>query len=374
MNIRRRKDSRKESKTDNKIGRSLMASKADVVNYYSMLKYLYPEIGNKTIDIEMCDTIDDVYALVLCKWCGTLAKQGLYKEYVTIENEELTSPRGQINFQETIARQTIKTGKIVCSYDELSENIYLNKIIKGTLQYFSHEETINDNIKTEIMKAMQMFNAVDYTDIKTIAWKNIRYNNSTIRYKHPIELCKTYIDEHKEIKKGNYTDSERLYILFKRQMLKFIKQKFSENRTVEVFDRPYTLDTEPEFEVKLFKRQMLIAISNDTHSLLYMIRLQDEKALRNEDNILLKRSHEFVKYMREFKVDHGTVVNGTMIYVNIDNRKLNLQPMNINVYDDYAIGELTVDIYDQWRFIENKLEEPIKFFIQRSERKAFVHS
>ena len=109
-----------------------------VENTWEMLKTLYKELKHKkfsTLDITSVQTIDDLYALVLVKWCTSLAKEGLYKEYVVVENEELSSPKGQINIQESIARQTMSRGTLLCSYDELSDNIYLNHILKGTLQY-----------------------------------------------------------------------------------------------------------------------------------------------------------------------------------------------------------------------------------------------
>ena len=335
----------------------------NVENAWEMLKYLYHELRTKkfkAMDISKCKTLDDLYALVIATWCTALAKEGLYKEYITIEDEELTSPRGQINIQETIARQSMKRGVIVCSYDELSEDIYLNHVLKGTLQYFLYDNSIDKLVKLEIQKSMQLFNGVGYIDIK--------YNNSTIRYKHLLEICKTYLDEHNIIKNGNYSDDDRLYVLFKRQLTKYLNTKYGEVDKVEVFEMPFTMENEPQFEKTIFKQQRMIAIKTDTQALVFMIRLQDEIMIK-EPKLPRLRLEEFVGYLREYKKNNKIKVAGTIVYVNTVEGKLNLQPITVNNIQDYMVGETTVDIHDQWRFIENKITDAYKFFIEREKNR-----
>lgn len=344
----------------------------NVENAWEMLKYLYHELRTKkfkAMDISKCKTLDDLYALVIATWCTALAKEGLYKEYITIEDEELTSPRGQINVQETIARQSMKRGTIVCSYDELSEDIYLNHVLKGTLQYFLYDNSIDKLVRLEIQKSMQLFNGVGYVDIKYIKWKDIKYNNSTIRYKHLLEMCKTYLDEHYLMRTENYTDDDRLYVLFKKQITKYLGIKYGEIDIVEIFEMPFTMESESKFEKTIFKQQRMITVKTDTQALVFMIRLQDEIMIK-EPKISRLRLEEFVQYLREYKKNNKIKVAGTIVYVNTDASKLNLQPITVNNVNDYMIGETTVDIHDQWRFIENKIDDAYKFFIEREKNKG----
>ena len=104
-----------------------------VGNTYRMLKYLYMEMNSKrfgAIEIEKCNNLIELYALVISTWALSIAKEGLYKEYISIVGEEMTSPVGQVDVQETITRQTKIRGSVVCNYDELSDNIYINQVIK----------------------------------------------------------------------------------------------------------------------------------------------------------------------------------------------------------------------------------------------------
>lgn len=344
----------------------------NVENAWEMLKYLYHELRTKkfqAMDIGKCKTLDDLYALIISTWCTALAKEGLYKEYVTIEDEELTSPRGQINVQETISRQSMKRGTIICSYDELSEDIYLNHVLKGTLQYFLYDNSIDKLVRLEIQKSMQLFNGVGYVDIKYVKWKDVKYNNSNIRYKHLLEVCKTYLDEHALMRVSNFSDDERLYILFKKQIIKYLNIKYGEVDTVEMFEMPFTLDNEPKFDKEIFKQQRMIAIKTETEALVFMVRLQDNLMIK-EPRLARTRIEEFVTYLREYKKNNKIKVSGTIVYINTDSSKLNLQPITVNSISDYMVGETTVDIHDQWRFIENKINDAYKFFIEREKNRG----
>lgn len=342
-----------------------------IENTWSMLQYLYPELKGKrfkTLDITVVDTIDDLYAIVLARWCASLAKEGLYKEYVEIENEEMTSPRGQVNVQESITQQTTSRGTLICSYDELSENIYMNHILKGTLQYLIYDNEISELAKHEAEKTMQLFNGVEYVDISYVQWKNIKYNNSNMRYKNLLEVCRNLIMERNLVKVGELDDNKRLYILFKKQIVKWFRSKY-EDDIVDIFEQPFTMpNLEPPFEYKMNKVQKLLTIRTDTQALVLCIRLQDELLL--EDNTLARKQiNELVKYLREYKKLYKVKVSGCLVYINTDKRKLNLNPITVNMVNDYMVGETTIDIHDQWRFITNKLDDTYKYFIQREKNK-----
>jgi len=102
-----------------------------------------------------------------------------------------------------------------------------------------------------------------------------------MRYKHLLEMCKSVVDENKIEKVTEYKENERLYVLFKKQMLKYINTTYGDTDKVVIFEQPYTLDNEPEFEKKVFKTQPMIAIKTDKVALILLIRLQDELARKD---------------------------------------------------------------------------------------------
>lgn len=339
-----------------------------VENAFNMLKFLYDELGNRrfeTIDISICKDLDDLYALIISLWCMSLAKEGLYKEYVTVEGEELTSPKGQVNLSESITRQTILNGKLVCDYDELSDDIYINQVLKGTLLFLANDNSLSESIVKIAKKALQSFNGVSYTEINNIRWKNVVFNNNNSRYKHLIEICQSYYGEKDIENKIGLDDGTRVYILFKKQLLKYLKETYSEEQNVVIpFEQPYTLEDEPPFEIRLNKQQKMVAIENGDRAVLYLIRLQDDLA-KNDSKMQRKRMYELLRYVREYESFRRVKTTGVIVYTNIDRRRINMNPMSINSVDNHMLGEVIVDLFDQWRYIVTKLNEPYKAFIER---------
>lgn len=340
-----------------------------IENAWNMLKYLYSELKSKrfkNIDLSEIDTLDNLYALVITMWCASLAKEGLYKEYVEHEDEELESPKGTINIAKSLVEQTRTRGALLCTYDELSEDIYLNHILKGTLQYLLYDSAVSDKVKAKIKKAMQMFNGIGYIDINYISWKNVRFNNNNIRYKHLIEMCKTLLAERKLVKTIGLTDDDRLYILFKKQILKYYKEEYSsKGDIVESIEVNYKeTDDDTLFEKKVTSRQSIVTIRDEKSALVILVKLQSDKVI--QDNTISKRNlNELVEYIREFKQTNKIRVSGALIYVNTNKKRLNLQPILVNNIKGFMIGEQTIDIHDQWRFIKIKLDDAYKFFIAR---------
>jgi len=338
----------------------------NVTNAFEMLKFLYPEIKSKrfgAIDLTMCTTLKELYALVIATWCASIAKEGLYKEYVTHEQEEMVAPQGQIDVQQTIIQQTKIRGALICNYDELSDDIYLNHILKGALNYYLFNGDINSKIKVVIQKALQLFNGVRQVDLMSIKWKEVKFNNNTMRYKHLLEMCKNVVDENRIEKIAEYRENEKLYVLFKKQML-----TYGDVDKVSKFEQPYTLDNEPEFEKKVFKSQPMIAIKTEKVALILLIRLQDELA-EKDIKVVKQRQEEFVNYLREYKKENKVTVSGGMLYINTNPNNLNLKPMTTIVVDDYSVGEIVIDIYDQWRFIVNKINDVYKYYIAREKNR-----
>jgi hypothetical protein len=218
---------------------------------------------------------------------------------------------------------------------------------------------------------MQMFNGVQYVDINYIRWKDIRFNNSTMRYKHLIEVCRNVYNERKMAKTVGLDDNIRLYILFKKQLIKYFQLKYGEEDKVEIFEQPYTMADESPFELSLNKVQSMVAIRTDNQALVLMIRLQDKKMLE-DSKIGRARLNELVSYLRIYKHDRSIKTAGTIIYVNTNKNKLNLNPITVNNIDDFMVGETIVDIHDQWRYIAGKIDDAYKCFIGKAKNKKKV--
>lgn len=340
----------------------------DVENTWQMLRYLYDELRTKrfnNFDVSSLQNVDELYASIISRWCESIAREGLYKEYIIIEDEELSSPKGQLNIQASISMNTRSRGTLICSYDELSGDIYLNHILKGALTSIVADHNISKEVKLEAQKTLMLYNGVSYTDLNEVKWKTVKFNNDTMRYKNIIDIIHNLTFEKKALLNGTLTEDARIYQLFKRQLFKWVKVNYGSEDTVEVFKMPFDPELEPQFELKINKVNKLIVIKTEEKALLMSVKLQTKEVL--DDATLGKRHMEDLVFgLRDYAKDNRVKVSGCIVYVNTDKTKINLQPIMMNVVNDYSVGIQVVDIHDNWNYIANKINDCYKIFIERS--------
>jgi mcrBC 5-methylcytosine restriction system component-like protein len=324
-----------------------------IENTYKMLKYLYVEMNSKrfgAVEIDKCNNLLELYALVISNWALSIAKEGLYKEYINIEGKEMTSPIGQIDIQETINRQTKIRGSIVCNYDELNDDIYINQVVKSIL-YEINKEDVNEYVRKYIKKTLQRFNGITVRELKYERLGSIKYTNSNIRYKNLINFCRSTLEENRI----NASDEDRGYIVFKKQLIKYIASMYPD-LIINSFQSEIDDDI---IDKRVLKIDNIIVIRDEEKAILISVRLQDKdvkvdaKDIRNKQEYILRLAKQ---YYNENKLK----TTGAIVYANMDIRKINIEPLTTTVYDGFMIIETVVDVFDHWRYIESKIAALVK--------------
>ena len=103
-----------------------------IKNIYYMLAYAFQVLRQKNYDnvaAEDFDNVQDLFAAILAKGVSQQIKQGLYREYIT-KNEDLSILRGKLGIYGTIKNQIQRKMLLSCEYDELSVNNIFNQILK----------------------------------------------------------------------------------------------------------------------------------------------------------------------------------------------------------------------------------------------------
>lgn len=97
-----------------------------------MLSYAFKNLESicqYTADCETFENMQDLFSVILYKGISNQLKRGLYKEYIE-EQEKLTTIRGKININKSIKTNSLFEKKLICEYDEFSENSYFNRVLK----------------------------------------------------------------------------------------------------------------------------------------------------------------------------------------------------------------------------------------------------
>ena len=140
-----------------------------VRNIYYMLCYNFfgerlNEKDEAKLGDEAFENIYNLFSLLLCLLLKKQIKKGLYKEYIDM-TDEISTVRGKINLNKSINNNSLAKGKIVCEFDEYSENCLLNQVIKTTMFNLIKSKKIGTKTKTELKKLMRYFITIDIIDI-----------------------------------------------------------------------------------------------------------------------------------------------------------------------------------------------------------------
>lgn len=162
-----------------------------IKNIYYMLSYAYHPLKQdayKNISTEEFDHIHDLFAAILAKGVGLQLKHGLYRKYVPMKSE-LSALRGKINILDSIQLKVQKTNRLVCEYDELSENNYFNQILKTTMLYLISFSEVTPVNKAALKKVILFFSNVDIIDVHSINWSMLGYSRNNATYKMLMNIC-----------------------------------------------------------------------------------------------------------------------------------------------------------------------------------------
>ena len=132
-------------------------------NIYHMLSYAFQTLNQETYDDVAVESFDEMYnllAAILAKGIGLQLKQGLYREYIS-RQEELPVMRGKINMPGTIKNKLAHERVLTCDFDELSENNTLNQILKTTVMLLLRNGKVQEKYKDDLKKKMLYFSNVD---------------------------------------------------------------------------------------------------------------------------------------------------------------------------------------------------------------------
>ncbi|MDR0913056.1 MAG: hypothetical protein LBM96_10700 [Methanobrevibacter sp.] len=162
-----------------------------IQNIYYMLSYAYKNLKiNENVEIasEYIPHIYDLLSRLFIEAINNLIRRGFFKEYI-LENEDTSNIKGKINISESIKRRTTIYKKLNCSYDDFSENVIFNQIIKTTLENLIRINDLNQDYKKDLKKLKLFFNNVNSINLNKNTFKSIMWNRNNRYYILIINIC-----------------------------------------------------------------------------------------------------------------------------------------------------------------------------------------
>lgn len=189
---------RERNKKSDKDNENIKNKKIFVKNIYYMLSYVFDyfrEDSYEKIQGEDFEDAKDLFAALLIKDVSRQLKQGLYKEYVG-KRETLKTVRGKVIPYKTLAlrMRERERGKIVCEFDDLSENNIWNQILKTTLYFLAREKEVTVARRQQIRKLLSFFEHIDILNPRQIFWRQLQVTRGNQSYEVLMNLCYFVLD------------------------------------------------------------------------------------------------------------------------------------------------------------------------------------
>lgn len=148
------------------------------------------KIGQANINVQK-HTLLDVFIFHFCDELQHQLIQGKVREYVSHESN-LPVIRGRLLLDEQVKVNLVNKERLYCRFDELSEDVLLNKILRFTLKLLL--PLCRSNLARQ--RVSDLFMAFDKISDKAInvdSFQQLNLNRNNMRYSSLIEQCRLFV-------------------------------------------------------------------------------------------------------------------------------------------------------------------------------------
>ncbi len=338
-----------------------------IKNIFYMLTYAFQVLKQdnyKNIMSEQFDNIQNLFAKILSKGISKQLKQGLYREYITFE-ENLSVVKGKINITKTINNKIQDKQKVFCEHDELSENNIFNQILKTACYYLIKDKTVKKEYKDELKQILMFFSNVDIVNHKTIKWKRLVFQKNNQSYKMLMYICYFLFDcLIPTTEEGKYMfrqfSEENMARLYEKFVLEYYKKHYKGLLHVNSSQIDWVLSSSDNREY-LPKMQSDISIwDNNGNTLIIDTKyyahtmissLYDDKKILHNHNL-----YQIFTYVKNKDVSNSGKVSGILLYAKTNEV---IVPDEKYVMSGNKIQVKTLDLNKEFKEISNQLDQII---------------
>ena len=132
-------------------------------------------------------TLDEC-AGILAEGLTLQVKRGLIKDYVTITSTE-SAIRGRVDVNASLRDRSVDKRRMVCIYEEYTENCILNRIVKAGSKLLISCPEISEDHRKRLMDLMDYFAYVDDISLRRMDWR-INYGKNGKDYRPMVEATR----------------------------------------------------------------------------------------------------------------------------------------------------------------------------------------
>lgn len=161
-----------------------------ILNLYYLLCYAWdklPEGEIVSVHAEGNQDLLELFAHVFISGILHLQKSGIKKSYQPKE-EALFGAKGKILITESIKTANIFVGKLNCQYDELTEDILPNQIIKAVMKKLIHTESLSLKTRQKISPLFRTWATISDIELNEVHFLQVERENHSSFYEFMLKI------------------------------------------------------------------------------------------------------------------------------------------------------------------------------------------
>lgn len=332
-----------------------------IQNIYYMLAYAFQvlnEEGYKQVATEDFEYASDLFAGILAKGINNQIKRGLNREYIS-KTEAIISPAGKINVSTSIVQNSMLKKKLVCDYDEFTENSYMNKILKTTAMLLIRCPEVSAQYKKALRKAIFYFGSVDELNLRKVQWSSIRYHRNNNTYKMLLNICYLIIEsmlmteQDGSQKLARYIDDQRMHRLYEKFVLEYYRKHYPQfNASAAIINWDVgsgRIEYLPKMQSDITLRYKGKTLIIDTK---YYEHTMQTNSLFNNQTLHSQNMYQIFTYVKNMDSTHSGNVSGLLLYAKTDE---DIVPDNDYIIGGNRISVKTLDLNSDFSNISKQL-------------------
>nr|WP_263327084.1 5-methylcytosine-specific restriction endonuclease system specificity protein McrC [Neobacillus sp. Marseille-Q6967] len=332
-----------------------------IKNIYYMLAYAYQSLNEanfRSIQTEEFKNLHDLMAAILIRGVTHQLKRGLHKDY-RVHTEATGNLRGKIDVTNSIKQNSLLMRRMVCHYDQFSENTPLNQILKTTMELLIKCGDVKAENRKELRKLSLFLGKVETLNPSVINWNTISYHRNNATYIMLMNICQLVIKgllmsaESGGYKMKEFLDDQHMHRLYEKFLLGYFKKEYPQYSPSASY-----IDWNVDDGFTDFLPAMItdITLTYGSKTLIidakYYANTMKTNTLFNSKSLISANLYQIFTYVKNKDRNGSGNVSGMLLYAKTDE--------DITPDNDYSIGgnRFSVKILDlgsEWPEIVNQL-------------------
>ena len=328
-----------------------------------MLSYAYQtlsETGYNNVASEEFENIHDLFAAILINGVGAQIKRGLHRDYIP-NQEDISGLRGKVIIAETIKRQTRPKGKLMCAFDEFTENSLHNQVLKSVIFLLLRHGNVKPENKKSLRKLLMYFTHVSDIHPFDIRWDFLKYHRNNASYRMLIEICRLTVEglllttEAGVHKLTEWIQDEKMYQLYERFILAYYRRHHAELVPSAAHIEWDITDGEKSSFLPIMKSDITLQSAKGKIIIdaKYLGRTMQFNSLYDRRTYLSNNLYQIYTYVKNSDKDNAGNVAGILLYAKTDEE---ITPNEDLVISGNKISLRTLDLNREWNGIAEQLD------------------